>query len=192
MAELRSQIFDLLEDEGRRVTENRIGANPINFAVEQLGTRRVSELLGVTQRSVQRYAKAEREGRGQYTRLPRGTRALALGTVSVRELRRAGARALGRRQVVVREGSSFVLCYQGEPQGNPRQMRQDYVIDNQAWLAEFDAGARAEERGDRYAAEGHYLAMEDAFVEAFFEQYGVGGDVDICQDGSDLDLEAIA
>jgi hypothetical protein len=194
MADLRGQIFGMLEDAGRGATGGVVELT-LRQVYERLGgkgshaTRIIAEQLGVTQRQAQRYVTEAGERRA-----PGRLRQLGIRNLSRRELLRAGAAALRREGRSVIIAGQFELCYQGKPQGNARQLDSEPVElgpdANAAWLDHFDAAAQAEERGNRFEAEREYDAMEEAFDTAFLDEWGGvgGGEVEICPDGADFDI----
>lgn len=193
----RSHIFELLEDVGRAATGGRIEVT-IAERLEALGgagsqaTQLLAQELGVSRRQAQRIVAREtgtgaRETRGMGRKSRVGFREM-----NTRELRRAGARALRDRGLLVDDGSTFALCYDDEKQGRDREIRGDRVEieDNEAWLDAFEAGADADARGDRSSAEAHYATMQALFTAAFLEAYGAlgGGDFDVCDEDGGANL----
>lgn len=193
MAELRGQIFAILEEAGRAATGG-VAELTVRQVYERYGgkgsaaTRIIAEALGVKQRTAQRYVTEAGERRA-----PGRLRQLALRNLSARELRRAGAAALRAEGRSITLGGEFELCYEDKEQGKPRQLDPPVELgaeQNAYWLDHFEEGAAAEAAGDRFGAMRAYEDMDDAFAAAVLDEYGGlgGGAVTICEDGADFDI----
>jgi hypothetical protein len=186
---LREAAFRVLEHEGSialpQVPEVRdLTAVEIR---DLFGTRRGAELLGVSQRTFQRYVAAE-TGSARQVRHPRPFRVRLLREAGVRALRRAGADRLRGRGYELPPGSTIRLCYGGKDQGE-RDVSGVPVADD-AWLSAFDSGDRAETRGDQAAADRFYDEMAELFGRTLLENYGIStteeaGDMHVCDDEED-------